>query len=162
MPELVRHCDIAVGNEEDADRVFGIKAPGTDVAKGSVEAEKFLTVADQLIKAFPNLKLIGITLRGSLSATSNTWSGILFDGKRLFMGPEFDITDIVDRVGSGDAFVGGLIYGLRTYRGDLQKALDFAVAASCLKHSIAGDVNRVSVGEVEKIMSGEVSGRVSR
>jgi 2-dehydro-3-deoxygluconokinase len=162
MPEMVRHCDIAVGNEEDADQVFGIKAPDTDVTAGRVEAEKFAAVAVGLKKAFPNLKRIGITLRGSLSASHNTWSGILYDGARLYTGPLFHITDIVDRVGGGDAFVGGLIYGLRTYGDDLQKALDFAVAASCLKHSVIGDFNMVSVEEVEKVMSGEVSGRVSR
>jgi 2-dehydro-3-deoxygluconokinase len=143
MPELVRHCDIAVGNEEDADKVFGV-------------------VAEGLKKAFPNLKLIAITLRGSLSASHNTWSGILYDGARLYTGPAFNITDIVDRVGGGDAFVGGLIYGLKTYGDNRQKALDFAVAASCLKHSIVGDFNMVTVEEAEKIMSGEVSGRVSR
>jgi len=162
MPEMVRHCDIAVGNEEDADQVFGIKAPDIDVVAGRVEAEKFGAVAEGLKKAFPNLKLIAITLRGSLSASHNTWSGILYDGTRLYTGPVFNITDIVDRVGGGDAFVGGLIYGLRTYGDNLQKALDFAVAASCLKHSIVGDFNMVSVEEAEKIMSGEVSGRVSR
>jgi 2-dehydro-3-deoxygluconokinase len=162
MPELVKHCDVAVGNEEDADKVFGIKAPGADIHAGVVEAGKFKVVAEELKKKFPNLNLIGITLRGSISATHNTWSGILCDGDRFFIGPRFDMTDIVDRVGAGDAFAGGLIYGLRTYGKDLQKALDFAVAASCLKHSIAGDVNRVSVDEVEKAMLGEISGRVSR
>ena len=162
MPELVKHCDIAIGNEEDADRVFGIRAPGTDVAAGRVEAEKFRFVAEGLMKKFPDLRLVGITLRGSISASHNTWSGILYDGSQLFLGPRYDIADIVDRVGSGDAFAGGLIYGLRTSGRDLQKALDFAVAASCLKHSIDGDVNRVSVGEVEAILSGDASGRVSR
>jgi 2-dehydro-3-deoxygluconokinase len=162
MPELVRNCDIAVGNEEDADKVFGIKAPDTDVVAGRVEAKNFAAVAEGLKKTFPNLKLIAITVRGSISASHNTWSGILYDGARLHTGPGFDITDIVDRVGGGDAFVGGLIYGLRTYGRDLQKALDFAVAASCLKHSVIGDFNMVSVEEVEKIMAGEVSGRVSR
>ena len=162
MPELVGQSDIAVGNEEDADKVFGIKAPDTDVAAGRVEGKKFAAVAEGLKRAFPNLKLIGITLRGSVSASRNTWSGILYDGSRLYTGPMFDITDIVDRVGGGDAFVGGLIYGLRTYGRDLQKALDFAVAASCLKHSVIGDFNMVSVEEVEKIMAGETSGRVSR
>jgi 2-dehydro-3-deoxygluconokinase len=162
MPEMVRHCDIAVGNEEDADQVFGIKAPDVDVVAGRVEAEKFGAVAEGLKKAFPNLKLIAVTLRGSLSASHNTWSGILYDGARLYTGPVFNITDIVDRVGGGDAFVGGLIYGLRTYGDNHQKALDFAVAASCLKHSIVGDFNMVSVEEAEKTMSGEVSGRVSR
>jgi 2-dehydro-3-deoxygluconokinase len=162
MPELVKHCDIAIGNEEDADRVFGIQAPGTDVAAGRVEEENFRFVAEGLIKKFPGLKLVGITLRGSISANHNTWSGILCDGSQFFLGPRYDIADIVDRVGSGDAFAGGLIYGLRTCGKDLQKALDFAVAASCLKHSVAGDVNRVSVGEVEALLSGDASGRVSR
>lgn len=162
MPELVRHCQIAVGNEEDAEKVFGIKAPEADVQSGKVEAEKFRPVAEGLMRAFPGLKLAAITLRGSLSASHNTWSGLLYDGKRLFVGPFFNITHIVDRVGGGDAFVGGLIYGLKKYGQDGQKALDFAVGASCLKHSIFGDFNMVAVEEVEKIMAGEVGGRVSR
>jgi len=162
MPELVRHCQIAVGNEEDAEKVFGIKAPEADVQSGKVEAEKFRPVAEGLMRAFPGLKLAAITLRGSLSASHNTWSGVLYDGKRLFVGPFFNITHMVDRVGGGDAFVGGLIYGLKKYGQDRQKALDFAVAASCLKHSIFGDFNMVAVDEVEKIMAGEVGGRVSR
>jgi 2-dehydro-3-deoxygluconokinase len=162
MPELVQHCDIAVGNEEDADKIFGIKAPDTDVAGGRVEAEKFRAVAAGLKNRFPNLALIGITLRGSISASHNTWSGILFDGQDLYTGPLFHITDVVDRVGSGDAFAGGLIYGLLTYGDDRRRALDFAVAASCLKHSIVGDFNLCTVEEVEKIMAGETSGRVSR
>jgi 2-dehydro-3-deoxygluconokinase len=162
MPELVRHCDIAIGNEEDAERVFGIKAPDTEVTAGKIDAEKYRFVVEQLKSRFPNLKMIAITLRGSISATHNTWSGILYDGKHLHVGPLFDITDIVDRVGGGDAFAGGLIYGLRAYGNDLQRALHFAVAASCLKHSIFGDFNMVTVDEVEKIMSGDTSGRVSR
>jgi 2-dehydro-3-deoxygluconokinase len=162
MPELVKHCDIAVGNEEDAEKVFGIKAPDTDITAGKIEAEKYRYVVTEMKKTFPGLKFIGVTLRGSISASHNTWSGILYDGSKLFVGPKFDITHIVDRVGSGDAFVGGLIYGLRTFGKDLQKALNFSVAASCLKHSIAGDFNMVPVEEVEKIMSGDASGRVSR
>lgn len=162
MPELVRLSDIAVGNEEDADKVFGIKAPDADVAAGHVEAEKYAAVAEGLKRTFPNLRLIAITLRGSVSASRNTWSGILYDGSRLYTGPMFDITDIVDRVGGGDAFCGGLIYGLQTYGEDRQKALDFAVAASCLKHSVVGDFNVATVEEVEKLAAGEVSGRVSR
>jgi len=162
MPELVKHCDIAVGNEEDAEKVFGIKAPDTDITTGKVEAEKYRYVVEEMKRTFPGLKFIGVTLRGSISASHNTWSGVLYDGKKLFVGPKFDITHIVDRVGSGDAFVGGLIYGLRTFGQDLQKTLNFAVAASCLKHSITGDFNMVSVEEVEKIMSGDASGRVSR
>jgi 2-dehydro-3-deoxygluconokinase len=162
MPELVRHCDIAIGNEEDADKVFGIKAPETDVIAGEVEADKYRFVCDELAKSFPNLKTIAITLRGSISASHNTWSGVLWGGGEFYVGPTYDITHIVDRVGGGDSFMGGLIYGLRTYGEDRQKALDFAVAASCLKHSIVGDFNLVTVAEVEKLMGGDVSGRVSR
>jgi 2-dehydro-3-deoxygluconokinase len=162
MPELVRHCDIVIGNEEDADKVFGIKAPETDVIAGEVEADKYRFVCDELAKPFPNLKTIVITLRGSISASHNTWSGVLWDQGEFYVGPTYDITHIVDRVGGGDSFMGGLIYGLRTYGEDRQKALDFAVAASCLKHSIVGDFNLVTVAEVEKLMGGDVSGRVSR
>jgi 2-dehydro-3-deoxygluconokinase len=170
MPELVRHCDIAIGNEEDADKVFGIKAPETDVLAGKVEADRYRYVCEELAKRFPNLKTIAITLRGSISASHNTWSGVLWacpepsrrDQGEFYAGPTFDITHIVDRVGGGDSFMAGLIYGLRTYGDDRQEALDFAVAASCLKHSIVGDFNMVTVAEVEKLMGGDVSGRVSR
>ena len=162
MPALVKHCDIAIGNEEDAEKVFGIKAPGSDITAGKVEAENYRYVVEEMKKTFSGLQLIGITLRGSISASYNTWSGIVYDGSKLYIGPKFDITNIVDRVGSGDAFVGGLIYGLRTFGKDLQKTLNFAVAASCLKHSIVGDFNMITVEEVEKIMSGDTSGRLSR
>jgi 2-dehydro-3-deoxygluconokinase len=162
MPELVRYCDVAIGNEEDADKVFGIKAPETDVIAGRVEADKYRHVCEELAKRFPNLKTIAITLRGSISASHNTWSGVLWDQGEFYVGPVYDITDIVDRVGGGDSFMGGLIYGLRTYGDAPQAALDFAVAASCLKHSVVGDFNMVTVAEVEKLMGGDVSGRVSR
>jgi 2-dehydro-3-deoxygluconokinase len=162
MPELVSYCDIAVGNEEDADKVFGIRAPEVDVIAGKVEAEKYRCVCEELEKRFPNLKTIGITLRGSISASHNTWSGVLWDQGEFYIAPTYDITHIVDRVGGGDSFCAGLIYGLRAYGSDRQKALDFAVAASCLKHSIFGDFNMVTVAEVEKLMGGDVSGRVSR
>ncbi len=162
MPELVNFCDVAIGNEEDAEKVFGIKAPEADVTAGKVEASQYRYVCDELAKRFPNLKTIAITLRGSISASHNTWSGVLWQVGDFFSAPLYDITHIVDRVGGGDAFMGGLIYGLRTYSADYQKALNFAVAASCLKHSIIGDFNQVSVAEVEGIMGGNVSGRVSR
>ena len=161
MPELVSQCDVAVGNEEDADKVFGIKAPKADVRRGKVEAEAYVYVCQQLAKRFPNLQTIAITLRGSLSASHNTWSGILWHQGEVFTAPKYDIIPIVDRVGGGDSFCAGLIYGLRTYD-DKQQALNFAVAASCLKHTIWGDFNLVSVAEVEKLMKGDVSGRVSR
>jgi 2-dehydro-3-deoxygluconokinase len=162
MPELVGHCDVAIGNEEDADKVFGIRAPESDVTAGKVEAEKYLYVCKKLAERFPNLKTIAITLRSSISASHNAWSGVLGHEGDFYEGPNFDITHIVDRVGGGDSFMGGLIYGLRTYGENYQKALDFAVAASCLKHSVFGDFNLVTVEEVEKLMSGDASGRVSR
>jgi 2-dehydro-3-deoxygluconokinase len=162
MPELVEHCDVAIGNEEDAAMVFGIHAPDTDVTSGEVDAEKYRTVCEQLSERFPNLKTVAITLRGSISASHNTWSAILWDEGNIYVAGQFDITHIVDRVGGGDSFMGGLIYGLNTYGDDKQRALDFAVAASALKHTIFGDINLVTVSEVEKIMGGDTSGRVSR
>ena len=162
MPELVGYCDVAIGNEEDAEKVFGVKAPEADVSAGKVEAAHYRYVCEELAGRFPSLKTIAITLRGSLSASHNTWSGVLWHSGEFYSAPMYDITHIVDRVGGGDAFMGGLIYGLRTYGSDYQKALNFAVAASCLKHSIIGDFNQVSVAEVEGIMGGNVSGRVSR
>jgi len=161
MPELVSLCDVAIGNEEDADKVFGIKAPDADVTGGKVEAESYVYVCQELVNRFPNLKTVAITLRGSLSASHNTWSAILWNEGQVFTAPRYDIFPIIDRVGGGDSFCGGLIYGLQTYE-DKQSALNFAVAASCLKHTIPGDFNLVSVAEVEKLMSGDVSGRVSR
>jgi 2-dehydro-3-deoxygluconokinase len=162
MPELVGYCDVAIGNEEDADKVFGIKAPESNVTAGKVEADQYRYVCEKLAERFPDLGTIAITLRGSLSASHNTWSGVLWRQGEFYVGPIFDITHIVDRVGGGDAFMGGLIYGLRAYGQDYQRALDFAIAASCLKHSIFGDFNLVTAAEVEKLMSGDASGRVSR
>lgn len=170
MPELVGLCDVAIGNEEDANKIFGISAPETDVTRGQLEADKYESVCDQLAKRFPDLKTIAITLRSSISASHNTWSGVLWvrserspgSERDFYVGPTYEITHIVDRVGGGDSFMGGLIYALRTYGDAWQAALDFAVAASCLKHSIPGDFNLVTVAEVEKLMEGDASGRVSR
>ena len=162
MSGLVKHVDILIGNEEDADKVFGIKARGVDVTAGKVEAEKYRFVAEQLMKRFPNLEKVATTLRGSISASHNTWTGVLYDGKTLYTAPIYDITHIVDRTGGGDAFTAGLIYMLLTHGDDLQKALNFAVAASCLKHTIYGDFNMASIVEVEKLMKGVVSGRIQR
>ena len=111
---------------------------------------------------FPKSKKVIITLRGSISASHNIWSGVLFDGKKMFKSKEYQITHIVDRVGGGDSFMGGLIYGLINFPEDDQTALDFAVAASCLKHTIKGDANLVTIAEVQKLMNGDVSGRVVR
>ncbi|MCA9896294.1 MAG: sugar kinase, partial [Anaerolineae bacterium] len=162
MPELVSYTDVAIGNEEDAEKVFGIHAPESDVTAGKVEADQYLYVCEKLNERFPNLKTIAITLRGSISASHNEWSAVLWDEGTFYEGIDFDITHIVDRVGGGDSFMGGLIYGLKTYGDDKQKALNFAIAASCLKHSIFGDFNLVTVDEVQKLMSGDASGRVSR
>ncbi|MDH5769724.1 MAG: sugar kinase [Candidatus Bathyarchaeota archaeon] len=162
MSGLVKHVDILIGNEEDADKVFGIKARGVDVTAGKVEAEKYRFVAEQLMKRFPNLEKVATTLRGSISASHNTWTGVLYDGKTIYTAPIYDITHIVDRTGGGDAFTAGLIYMLLTHGDDLQKALNFAVAASCLKHTIYGDFNMASIVEVEKLMKGVVSGRIQR
>jgi len=162
MPELVKHCDVVIGNEEDAHKVLGIEAPHTDVTSGELKAENYEVVIEQMKEEYPDLKKIAITLRGSISASYNTWSALLYDGQKMYRAPKYDITPIVDRVGGGDSFMGGLIYGLINYPDDLQKALNFAVAASCLKHTIFGDFNLVSVNEVLTIMRGDLSGRVSR
>lgn len=164
MPALVEGCDVILGNEEDADKVFGIKPEGFDVTStgGQIDQRRFQSVGEQLMKRFPCAKKVIITLRGSINANHNTWGGVLWDGKTLYQSPRYDITHIVDRVGGGDSFMGGLIYGLLTYTGDDQKALNFAVAASCLKHTIFGDYNQVTVAEVENLMKGDASGRVSR
>jgi len=162
MPDLVAGCDVILGNEEDAEKIFGIHPKGVDVTSGHIEASDYESVCRQLITMFPKTKKVIITLRGSINANHNTWSGILFDGEKLFNAPNYDISHIVDRVGGGDSFMGGLIYGLINYPDNNQKALNFAVAASCLKHTIIGDFNLVNVSEVESLMSGDTSGRVSR
>ena len=163
MPALVECCDVILGNEEDAEKVFGIKPEGFDAAstQGEVDAAAFRSVCSQLMARFPRAKKVVITLRGSINADHNTWGGVLFDGETLYRSPRYDITDIVDRVGGGDSFMGGLIYGLLTYDDD-QRALNFAAAASALKHTIYGDFNMVSVAEVENLMKGDGSGRVAR
>jgi len=162
MPDLVAMCDVAIGNEEDAEKVFGIKSPDVDVSAGKVKADHYRFVCESLAKSFPSLKTIAITLRGSISASHNTWSGVLWHENEFHSAPVYDILPIVDRVGTGDAFAAGLIHGLRKYKTDCQTTLNFATAASCLKHSIPGDFNAVSVSEVEALMAGEASGRVSR
>ena len=164
MTELTSFCDIILGNEEDAEKHFGIKPEGLDITTqgDQVKAEAFQSVCEQMMKKFPKAKKVITTLRGSISASHNTWAGILYDGKNIYTSPEYKITHIVDRVGGGDSFMGGLIYGLLQYTEDDQNALNFAVAASCLKHTIKGDANLVTVAEVEKLMSGDASGRVAR
>jgi 2-dehydro-3-deoxygluconokinase len=169
MPELTGLCDVVVSNEEDADRVFGIQAPQADVLAGRVEAAAYADACRELAKRLPHLRMAAFTLRGSLSASHNTWSAISWTRSgegpgnqgEICTAPLYDIAAIVDRVGAGDSFCAALIYGLRRYE-DAQQALCFAVAASCLKHTIPGDFNLVSIAEVEKLMAGNLSGRVSR
>lgn len=164
MTQLTSYCDIILGNEEDAEKHFGIKPEGLDITTQGehVKAEAFLSVCEQMQKKFPKAKKIITTLRGSISASHNTWAGVLYDGSTLFKSNEYQITHIVDRVGGGDSFMGALIYGLIHYPKDDKKALDYAVAASCLKHTIKGDANLVTIPEIEKLMSGDASGRVAR
>lgn len=162
MPELIAGTDIVLGNEEDAALVLGIHPEGVEVTSGHVDAGAYVSVSQQIMQRFPKVRQVITTLRGSVSANHNTWSGVLWDGQKLYEAPVYQITHIVDRVGGGDSFMAGLIYGLITWPDDQQKALEFAVAASCLKHTIYGDFNRVTVEEVMKLMQGDGSGRVAR
>jgi 2-dehydro-3-deoxygluconokinase len=164
MTELTSYCDIILGNEEDAEMHFGIKPEGLDITTQGedVKAEAFLSVCQQMQAKFPRATKVITTLRGSISASHNTWAGVLYDGKKMYESAQYQITHIVDRVGGGDSFMGALIYGLIHYPEDDQKALDYAVAASCLKHTIKGDANLVTIPEIEKLMGGDASGRVAR
>jgi 2-dehydro-3-deoxygluconokinase len=160
MPELVRYVDYGIANEEDCQKSLGIKVD-INVESGKLDVKKYEALSEKVLETFPDLKAVAITLRESKSASINGWSACMNDRKKFYLSRKYEITDIVDRVGGGDAFASGLIYGLNAYK-DKQKALEFATAASCLKHSISGDYNRVSVGEVEKLMTGDASGRVQR
>ena len=163
MPGLVEGCDLILGNEEDADKEFGIKPEGFDPEKtgGEIDQTRFRSVCTQLMERFPLCRKVAITLRGSVNASHNTWGGVIYDGSTLWQSRRYDITHIVDRVGGGDSFMGGLLYGLMTYPTD-QEAIEFAAAASALKHTVFGDYNRVTVPEVEALVKGGGSGRVSR
>jgi len=160
MRELVRHVQVGIANEEDCQKALGLEV-SVDVAGGHLELEKYRQLAQRVLDAFPNLERQVITLRESHSADHNGWSAVLATRSSFLHSRQYDITDIVDRVGAGDSFAAGLIYGTLTY-GDDARALEFATAASCLKHSVLGDFNRVSVTEVEALMRGEASGRVQR
>ena len=163
MPHLTEYCDVLLGNEEDAYKVFGIAPDGFDVSHtgGTVPAEAFEPVCLQLKARFPRLQTIALTLRGSINANHNTWGGLLH-ADRLYASKRYDMTHIVDRVGGGDAFMAGLIYGLITFASERQRVVDFAAAASYLKHSIDGDFNLVSLAEVNNLLEGDGSGRVAR
>lgn len=160
MRELVKHVQVGIANEEDCQKALGLEA-GVDVEGGHLELDKYRALAQRVLDTFPSLERQVITLRESHNADRNGWSAVLATRSSFLQSRQYDITDIVDRVGAGDSFAAGLIYGMLTY-GEDGKALEFATAASCLKHSILGDFNRVSVSEVESLMQGEASGRVQR
>lgn len=161
MRELARYVDVTIANEEDVQKSLGIKVQGIEVESGDLDREKYRLLSDKVLEQYPGMKLIAITLRESINADMNGWAACLNDRESFYESRRYEITDIVDRVGGGDSFSAGLIYGLNAYQshGD---ALEFAVAASCLKHSISGDFNRVSADDVEKLMGGDGSGRVLR
>ncbi|MBE7012671.1 MAG: sugar kinase [Ruminococcaceae bacterium] len=159
MAELMQYVDVLIANEEDAEKVFGIKASGTDITGGTLSDEGYKDVCKQLVERF-GFKNVAITLRESISASVNNWAALLYDGKDFYKSKKYNI-NIVDRVGGGDSFGGGLIYAmLEGY--SMQDTIEFAVAASCLKHTIEGDFNLVSVSEVKNLMGGDGSGRVQR
>ena len=159
MTELCQYVDVCISNEEDAKDVFGIEAENTDIYGGKLNHEGYKSVAKQLADKF-GFEKVAITLRTSISASDNDWAGMLYDGKEYCFSKSYHL-HIVDRVGGGDSFGGGLIYALLSGK-DTQAAVEFAVAASALKHSVEGDYNRVSVSEVEKLAGGDGSGRVQR
>lgn len=159
MGELCKYVDVCIANEEDASDVFGIKAANTDVTSGKVNHEGYKDVAKQLAERFGFSK-VAITLRGSISANDNNWAAMLYDGSDFYFSKSY-LMHIVDRVGGGDSFGGGLIYACLNDFAP-QQTIEFAVAASCLKHSIEGDFNQVSVDEVMKLAGGDGSGRVQR
>ena len=159
MTKLCEYVDVCISNEEDAKDVFGIEAENTDIYGGKLDKEGYKSVAKQLMDTF-KFEKVAITLRSSISANDNDWAGMLYDGENYCFSKEYHL-HIVDRVGGGDSFGGGLIYSLLSGK-DSQSAIEFAVAASALKHSIEGDYNRVTVSEVEKLAGGDASGRVQR
>ena len=159
MTKLCKYVDVCISNEEDAKDVFGIEAEATDIYGGKLNHEGYKSVAKQLADKF-GFKKVAITLRSSISASDNDWAGMLYDGENYCFSKSYHL-HIIDRVGGGDSFGGGLIYALLAGK-STQDAIEFAVAASALKHSIEGDYNRVSISEVEKLAGGDGSGRVQR
>ena len=160
MCDLVKYVDVGIANEEDCQKSLGVTAD-ISVESGALDTKKYEALSAKMMELYPNLTQMAITLRESKSADRNGWAACLRDKDGFYLSKHYEITDIVDRVGGGDSFASALIYGLNAYK-DRQQSLEFAVAASCLKHSIIGDFNRVTVPEVEKLMSGDGSGRVVR
>jgi len=160
MRELVKYVDVGIANEEDCQKSLGITTD-VHVESGELDTRKYEALSEKVLQEFPEMNIIAITLRESRSADTNGWSACLRDKDGFRLSRQYEITDIIDRVGGGDSFASALIYGLNAYE-NRQQSLEYAVAASCLKHSILGDFNRVSVSEVEKLMGGDGSGRVQR
>jgi 2-dehydro-3-deoxygluconokinase len=160
MSELMPYVDWCIANEEDAETVFGIKAADSNLTSGALSHDGYIEVAQKLTERFPNLKGVAITLRESYSASRNGWSGMLFTENNAYFSRHYDI-DIVDRVGGGDSFAAGLIYSLVNGK-SAQECIEFAIAASCLKHSIVGDFSYIKLSEVETLLKGDGSGRVQR
>ena len=160
MSSLMPYVNVLIGNEEDAEKVFGISAAGTDVVRGDLVPASYAQVAERLAESF-DLGYVATTLRTSVSASINRWAGMLFDGTAHHVSRTYEINPVVDRVGGGDSFSGGLIFGLLKGMAP-QACVEFAAAASCLKHSIPGDLNLVSLREVEMLLAGDASGRVQR
>lgn len=160
MSQLAVYVDVAIANEEDVQKSLGITVD-VDVESGELDREKYRVLGDKVLAKYPNMRCIAITLRESHSADWNGWAACLNDRDNFYVSKKYEIRNIVDRVGGGDSFAGGLIYGLNNYP-DKQSALEFAVAASCLKHSVIGDFNRVGVADVTKLMAGDGTGRVQR
>lgn len=159
MSRLAEYIDVCIANESDVADVFGIEAKGSDVEQGQLQRASYEIVAEQLLRKF-NFQKVAITLRESISANDNNWSAMLYDGSKVFHSRKYAV-HIVDRIGSGDAFAAGLVYSLLNGY-DSQKTVDFATAASCLKHSIEGDFNLVRVAEVESLMNNNFTGRIQR
>ena len=160
MGDLVKYVDIVVGNEEDCQRSLGVRVD-IDIESGKLQKERYKELTDKVLGLYPNIQKIAITLRESHSADYNEWSAVLNNRKEFFISKKYEIHNIVDRVGGGDAFAAGLIYGLNHFSSD-KEALEFAVAASCLKHSIPGDLPLLSIEEVNSLARGAASGRVQR
>ena len=161
MSGLMPFVDCAIANEEDFEMSLGIKPEKGSAEHGDIDPELYREVAGEAMRRYPNLKHVAITLRQSISADRNIWQASYYDGEEFLISRRYDLTDIVDRVGGGDSFCGGLIYGLNACD-NARDALEFATAASCLKHTVNGDYNRVSVSEVRSLMKGSGSGRVQR
>jgi 2-dehydro-3-deoxygluconokinase len=160
MIEIFKYVDIAFINEEACEKALDITID-MDALKGKPDESKYELLSNTVLQAYPNLKMVAITMREIQSADINGWKGFLNDREHFLVSKKYEIRDIIDRVGGGDAFAGGLIYGLNTYK-DKREALEFAVAAGCLKHSVIGDFNRVEISDVEKLKDGDATGRVQR